>query len=65
MSKEYCDRCDDETGNAGQGEDSIYIELDSGEMVGPLCDTCYETIISCNKCGAVDCDCGTMQRERD
>ena len=36
---EYCCACDDPTGRAGQGEDSLY--TDSGDM-GPYCEDCWE-----------------------
>lgn len=40
MSLEYCCECDEETGNAGRGEDSLFIEVGDAE-VGPLCSSCY------------------------
>jgi hypothetical protein len=40
MSKlELCAICDEPTGNAGRGEDSLYLE-NSDE--GPLCHSCYD-----------------------
>jgi len=38
MKHEYCCKCDCETGNAGVGDGSLY--LDNGD--GPFCDECYE-----------------------
>lgn len=38
-TRERCCECDEETGRAGRGEDSIFIETDDGE-IGPLCETC-------------------------
>ena len=40
---ERCCECDEETGKAGKGEDSIYIELPCTE-IGPLCERCYDAI---------------------
>ena len=39
MSIERCINCDEPTGRAGEGEDSIF----AGD-VGPLCEDCYESI---------------------
>ena len=40
---EYCCMCEEETGKAGKGDDSLY--LDDGD--GPFCDTCYTLLIGC------------------
>lgn len=40
---ERCCLCDEPTGRAGRGEDSIYINLPYAE-VGPLCETCQSGI---------------------
>ena len=37
---EYCVRCGDPTGRAGNYEDSLFLIID-GETVGPLCDDDY------------------------
>ncbi len=37
MSLEYCINCDDETGRAGKGDDSLYIS-----DKGPYCQTCFD-----------------------
>jgi len=36
---EYCSKCGDPTGRAGNYEDSLFIDEE-----GPLCDDCYWTI---------------------
>jgi len=41
MSLETCCECDEETGNAGRDEDSLYF----GEA-GPYCSQCYDDTIS-------------------
>jgi len=44
---EYCCECDNSTGRAGRGEDSIYAEyMIGGDEVGPLCFECYDELIS-------------------
>ena len=47
MPKEMCTNCDEETGRAGIGEDSMYPVLamkwgmlEKGDMYGPLCEEC-------------------------
>lgn len=50
MSLEYCGECASETGNAGRGEDSIFIEYQEKE-IGPLCSECSEKYIVCDNCG--------------
>jgi len=45
---EHCSECDCETGNAGRGEDSIYIEL-SDKEIGPLCEDCRDMILQKEK----------------
>ena len=37
MSMEHCCECGGETGNAGQGEGSLYLEDGSG----PFCEECW------------------------
>lgn len=37
---EFCSECNEATGNAGCGEDSLFVELDDVEL-GPLCVDCY------------------------
>jgi hypothetical protein len=44
MSLEYCCLCDEPTGRAGRGEDSIYVEAGDGE-IGPLCLDCYDRLL--------------------
>ena len=39
MSFEYCCNCDEPTGGAGKGEDSLYV--DDG---GPYCPSCYDLV---------------------
>ena len=49
---EYCTFCNNETGRAGAGDGSIYVEavlpfsidsraVDVGEEIGPLCEECF------------------------
>ena len=43
---EYCCECDNPTGYAGRGEDSIYAEsIIDGSEIGPLCWECYQELI--------------------
>ena len=42
---EYCTECNDPTGRAGAGEDSLYTE--SGH--GPYCEVCWDNM-RCNAC---------------
>jgi len=49
MELEYCTECDGETGNAGRGDGSIYIDYATYE-VGPLCDACRSEHWVCEKC---------------
>lgn len=51
MSKEHCVLCDEETGNAGIHDGSLFPELlhpvhgiASGDTIGPLCNECYEAL---------------------
>lgn len=54
MEMELCIICEDPTGRAGQGDDSIYphliyplwemLELTTGEEVGPLCPDCANAL---------------------
>ena len=50
MDTEYCCECNEETGNAGRDEDSVYI-LYPDKEVGPLCDHCRTRHYICEKCG--------------
>ena len=54
---EHCRLCDEPTGRAGRGDDSIYCELlnhivlggvpyDSGDEIGPLCSGCKDTLVA-------------------
>lgn len=38
---EHCSLCDCKTGNAGRGEDSLFLFIPNGDEVGPICETCY------------------------
>lgn len=40
MRFERCCECDETTGRAGRGDDSIYVEVD-GKEIGPLCLDCF------------------------
>jgi len=51
MSIEYCENCDEETGNAGRGDDSVFV-VRNGKEIGPLCDTCCNDFL-CPQCGEV------------
>ena len=42
MKIETCAFCNEATGRAGKGEDSIYLD-----GIGPLCNGCYDKIASC------------------
>ncbi len=39
---EYCTLCDEPTGRAGRGEDSLYIDFGDGSCFGPLCEKCFD-----------------------
>jgi len=51
---EYCEICGAPTGNAGEGEDSLYgvwvhqppglTSRKVGDKIGPLCDSCYDCL---------------------
>lgn len=41
---EYCCQCNQVTGRAGRGEDSLYAADGTPAELGPLCPTCYETL---------------------
>ncbi len=55
---EYCTLCDEPTGRAGRGDDSIYCTLirtqrmatgrllEEGNEVGPLCWDCKQTLLA-------------------
>ena len=52
---EYCSVCGEPTGRAGQGDDSIYVELkvkygtyDAGEIIGGLCEECNRAMLQLN-----------------
>lgn len=57
-TRELCFLCDDPTGRAGRGDDSIYVILricyedlagrfhKSGKELGPLCEDCYNDLLS-------------------
>lgn len=47
---EYCCDCNQPTGRAGRGEDSIYVVY-SDKEVGPLCEECRNTHWVCEECG--------------
>ena len=40
MKYELCYACNQPTGRAGRGEDSLYLESPNGE-IGPLCESCW------------------------
>ena len=40
QSIEYCCECDEPTGKAGKGEDSLYTDDDNG----PFCSECYDEL---------------------
>ena len=44
MRKEFCARCDEPTGKAGNEDDSNYFEA-GGEVYGPFCDECHDSIL--------------------
>jgi hypothetical protein len=39
---EHCSHCDEPTGKAGRGDDSLYCTLPDGIERGPLCESCFE-----------------------
>ena len=44
---EYCCECDNPTGRAGRGEDSIFAEfIIGGDEIGPLCWECYNKLLA-------------------
>lgn len=44
---ERCCECDDPTGRAGRGDDSIYAEVvATGDEIGPLCSECFNRLES-------------------
>ena len=47
---EYCCECDQPTGRAGRGEDSIYVAYPDKE-IGPLCEECRKKHWVCDECG--------------
>ncbi len=51
MSIEYCETCDEPTGNAGRGDGSVFVER-NGKEIGPLCDTCSNDFC-CSQCGEI------------
>ncbi len=44
MKIERCCECDEATGRAGRGEDSLYDPADSGK--GPYCQDCFDKLLS-------------------
>lgn len=44
MAIERCCVCDGETGRAGQADDSIFLDLPDGEILGPLCVSCCQNV---------------------
>jgi hypothetical protein len=45
---EYCCECDQPTGRAGRGDDSIYvINALTKDEVGPLCPECRDNMRNC------------------
>lgn len=51
MEKEHCTICNQETGNAGIYEDSLYPVLagdyfhtKKGDTLGPLCEECFDAL---------------------
>lgn len=41
---ERCCQCDEATGKGGRGEDSLFAADGTPAELGPLCETCYETL---------------------
>lgn len=50
MTLEYCENCDEATGDAGEGDGSIFIYYPD-KTVGPLCDCCRKFHWVCESCG--------------
>lgn len=48
MEKEYCEICGNPTGKCGANEDSLNIVF-STEILGPLCEQCYEAAVLATK----------------
>lgn len=46
MEKELCSLCDEPTGGSGEHDDSIYLAINTPAQIGPLCETCRNTILS-------------------
>ena len=44
LPQERCCQCDEPTGRAGRGDDSIYMDVD-GKEIGPLCPECADDIM--------------------
>lgn len=44
LKVEKCTLCEDPTGRAGRGEDSIYVASGTPAEVGPLCECCFNTL---------------------
>jgi len=39
---ERCILCDEPTGRAGKGEDSLYVQTAVDDEYGPFCEECYD-----------------------
>lgn len=46
MNEEFCCECDEPTGRAGRGDDSIFVNPVPGstEEIGPLCSLCCRSL---------------------
>ena len=49
MDLEMCCVCDAPTGNAGRGEDSMFVYKD-GKEIGPLCFFCFDCLDEPDSC---------------
>ncbi len=43
LPEEHCCVCDALTGRAGRADDSLYLETQTGEELGPLCEDCHNS----------------------
>jgi len=44
---EFCTRCGDPTGRAGNFHDSIFVQMpDQENPLGPLCDDCKDSLVA-------------------
>lgn len=57
--EERCANCDDPTGRAGRGDDSLYVQRIDGREIGPLCPDCYFR----ERCDAQEEEIGDLQAE--